>query len=61
MPKKSLPDLQVIIPYKDLQQLLSAAGEVETLRGEARSLQDQMSALRNDFTTLMEMFQEIKD
>lgn len=61
MARKQLPDLQVIIPYKDLQQLLSAAGEVETLRGEAKSLQDQMSALRHDFTTLMEMFQEIKD
>ena len=61
MPKKKLPDLQVIIPYKDLQQLLSAAVEVETLRKSNESLQAQMSALRHDFTTLMEMFNEIKD
>ena len=61
MAKKSLPDLQVIIPYKDLQQLLSAAVEVETLRKSNESLQAQMSALRHDFTILMEMFNEIKD
>ena len=61
MAKKQLPDLQVIIPYKDLQQLLGAAGEVESLKEDNVSLHDQLSALRNDFTTLMEMFQEIKD
>lgn len=61
MAKKKLPDLQVIIPYKDLQQLLSAAVEVETLRKSNVSLQDQMSALRHDFTLLMEKFNEIKD
>lgn len=60
MPKK-LPDLQVLIPYKDLQQLLNAAGEVESLRNDQKYLRDQQAALRNQFTELMERFNEIND
>lgn len=61
MARKQLPDLQVIIPYKDLQHLLNAAGEVETLRSEQKTLREQQAALRHQFTELMERFREIKD
>ena len=61
MAKNKLPDLQVIIPYKDLQELLGASAKVESLEKDNVSLHEQMSKLRTDFTTLMEMFQEIKD
>lgn len=60
MPRK-LPELQVIIPYKDLQRLLYAAGEVESLKVEQQQNRNQMSALRLQFTELMERFKEIQD
>lgn len=59
--KRKLPDLQVLIPYKDLQQLLNAAGEVESLKAEQRQNRDQMAALRLQFTELMERLNEIQD
>lgn len=58
---KKLPDLQVIIPYKDLQQLLYAAGEVDSLKIEQQHSRDQIAALRNQFLELMERFSEIQD
>ena len=58
---RKLPELQVIIPYKDLQQLLSAAGEVDSLKKEQQRNRDQISALRNQFLELMERFREIQD
>ena len=58
---KKLPDLQVLIPYKDLQQLLNAAGEVESLKDEQQQNRDQMAALRLQFTELMERLIEIQD
>lgn len=58
---KKLPDLQVLIPYKDLQQLLSAAGEVESLKSDLKRNGEQLAALRFQFTELMERFHEIQD
>lgn len=58
---KKLPDIQVMIPYKDLQQLLQASSEVESLKKDNSLLRDQMSALRLQFTELMERFSEIQD
>ena len=60
MPKK-LPDIQVLIPYKDLQQLLQASERVESLERDNRSLQNQIGALRLQFTELMELFRQIQD
>ena len=58
MPKK-LPDIQVLIPYKDLCNLLQSAEDVESLKKDNKHLQDQMSALRCMFTELMEKFREL--
>ena len=58
---KKLPDLQVLIPYKDLQQLLYAAGEVETLKAEQQQNRAQLAALRLQFVELMERFHEIQE
>ena len=60
MPKK-LPDIQVLISYKDLQQLLQASYELESLKRDNGNLLDQMAALRSQFTELMEKFREIQD
>lgn len=58
---KKLPDIQVLIPYKDLQQLLQASERVESLERDNRSLQAQIGALRHQFSELMERFREIQD
>lgn len=56
-----LPDIQVLISYKDLQQLLQASEQLDSIKKENRHLQDQMDALRGQFVELMETFREIKD
>ena len=58
MPKK-LPDIQVLIPYKDLCNLLQSAEDVESLKKENGQIKEQMSALRCMFTELMEKFREL--
>lgn len=58
---KKLPELQVLIPYKDLQQLLRAAGEVDELRNETKRQREQLAALRLQFSDLLERFRDIKD
>lgn len=42
----SLPDAQIMIPYKQLMELLDVASEVPKLRKELRRCQDQVLALR---------------
>ena len=59
--KRKLPELQVLIGYNDLQELLYAAGEVETIKEEQEQNRIQMAALRLQFTELMERFSEIQD
>lgn len=59
--KRNLPDLQILIGYEDLQELLYAAGEVETIKAEQEQNRMQMAALRLQFTELMERFREIQD
>ena len=64
MPKKrfNIPaDVQVIIPYSDLVELLKASYEVATLREEQKRLRSQIGALRMQFTELMELYQEYQD
>ena len=54
-------DVQVIIPYSDLVELLSAAYEVGILREEQKRLRSQIGALRMQFTELMELYREYQD
>lgn len=64
MPKKrfNIPvDVQVIIPYSYLVELLNAACEVGMLREEQKHLRAQMGALRMQFTELMELYREYQD
>lgn len=60
-PRKKLPDVQVLIPYKTLQELLMAAAAAEENKKEILFLRDQISALRLQFTELMEVFHEYQD
>lgn len=59
--KRKLPDLQILIGYEDLQELLNAAAEVDTLRKEQQRNREQISALRSQFVELMDRFREIQD
>lgn len=47
-------EIQVILPYCTLEQLLNAAGETRQLRSEVRRLTDQVSALRLMLVELLE-------
>lgn len=60
-PRKKLPDVQVLIPYKTLQELLMAAAVAEENKKEILFLREQFSALRFQFTELMEVFHEYQD
>lgn len=56
-----LPDIQVVIPYKDLVELLEASKEIKDLRSDNKRLHEQLGALRSQFTELMDQFRELKD
>ncbi len=58
MPKK-LPDLQVLIPYRDLVELLQASRELAELRKDVARLRTQQGALRGQFTDLMEKVKDL--
>lgn len=54
------PGIQVLIPYKDLENLLKSTSELTQLRLDLKRVQDQQSALWNRFAELMEVFSEIR-
>lgn len=55
-----LPELQVLIPYKDLMELLEASRQIEQLKKDNKRLHNQMIQLRSQFTELMDAFGELK-
>lgn len=55
-----LPELQVLIPYKDLMELLEASRQIEQLTKDNKRLHKQLEALRLQFTELMDAFGELR-
>ena len=55
-----LPELQVLIPYKDLMELLEASRQIEQLKKDNKRLHKQLDALRSQFLELMEAFGDLK-
>ena len=55
-----LPELQVLIPYKDLMELLEASRQLEQLKKDNKRLHKQFDALRSQFLELLEAFGELK-
>ena len=53
-------DIQVLIPYKQLESLLQASTEIKQLRVDIKRVQEQQSALWARFAELMEVFSEIR-
>ena len=60
MAKEPAPDFQVLVPYKQLEQLLKASGEVAQLRKEISRLESQILALRLIQSETIEAIGEIK-
>ena len=56
-----LPDIQVVLPYKDLVELLEASKEIKVLRSDNKWLYEQLGSLRSQFLELMDQFRELKD
>lgn len=54
-------DINVIIPYRDLVELLGVAYEVADLREEVKRCRQQLSAMRLTFTEVLEKFSEYND
>ena len=51
--KQQLPEVQVLIPYKQLEELLQANAELKSVRLELKRLRDQMGAMRSMMTEVM--------
>lgn len=58
--KKTVPELQVVLPYSKLLELLEAAQAVEDLHKANKRLDDQLGALRNQFTDMMVVLGDLK-
>lgn len=56
-----LPDIQVVLPYKDLVELLEASKEIKDLRSDNKRLHEQLGSLRSQFLELMDQFRELKN
>ena len=56
-----LPDIQVLIPYKELLELLDASKQVKLLQEDNKRLHEQFGALRSQFTELLDQFRDLKD
>lgn len=54
------PELQVLIPYKDLMELLEASRQIEQLKIDNKRLHKQFEALRLQFTELMDAFGDLR-
>lgn len=55
------PDFQVLIPYKDLMELLEASKQIKLLQADNKRLHEQLGALRSQFTELLDQFRDLKD
>ena len=55
----TLPDLYVMIPYRDLEQLLAAARELPQVRAELARCHEQMACFRTTQTEMMEKYQDL--
>ncbi len=53
-------ELQVLIPYKDLLDLLEASRRCQDLGKQVKNLEDQIGAIRSQFTDLLILFRELQ-
>lgn len=53
--------LQVIIPYSDLERMVSLAQEMEEMKKQLSRIEDQYVAIRGMFSQCLEVVKDIKD
>lgn len=51
----------VIIPYKDLEQMVNMSKELVEIRAQYARLQDQYTAIRGMFSECLDAIAEIRD
>lgn len=56
-----IPDLQVVLPYKTLLELLDAASSVTELKKQIEIRDKQIDALRRQFIELMDVVQDLRE
>lgn len=56
-----LPELQVLIPYKTLQELLGAVEAVPQLLKELKRRDDQIAALRSQLTEVFDVIRDLRN
>lgn len=56
-----LPELQVVIPYKTLTELLSAAEDVPKLKKDLAFRDQQIAALRSQLTEVFETIRDLRE
>lgn len=54
-------DVQVVIPYDTLVELLRASDELPKMEDHIRCQDEQIGALRRQFTELMEAFGDLRN
>lgn len=52
-------DLKVLIPYKDLQDLLKAVEEIPQLRKDVKRYHDQVIALKGTYVEVLDRIGEL--
>lgn len=52
-PQQQRPDIQVIIPYRQLEDLLQAGTELKALRAEVKRLKEQNARVRGMLYEIM--------
>lgn len=54
-----LDDIQVLIPYRQLESLLTVSRELEQLRFDVRRCNEQLDSCRMIQTEILEKYQEL--
>ena len=54
-------DYKVLIPYRDLVELVEVAKEVKVIKQEYARLQEQYTAIRGMFSECLDKIQEVLD
>lgn len=61
MKNDAFGELQVLIPYSRLMELLNAANRVDEMSDQVKQLSNQQVALWSQFTELMQKYKELYD
>lgn len=58
---KKVPELQVVLPYKTLMELLEASQAVDELRNENKRLHDLYDGMRGQMLEIMDVIGDLRE